>query len=174
MKGWYKQSWLWCIVIVVLLLAVLVVALYGVGIRLTFLKRELFWSILGIGLATVISIWTHYAILHRDKKINTIQTLSAIRSKYPNMKTVKTAGCSTEKELAEKRGEYLKEMEFFSVGIQEGVFDLNITAKMSGHLLINQYDEYMVNVVKEKKIHEWAYQAYPQLIEVLRAYCKRA
>ena len=169
MNKWYKQTYIWLIILSVLLFLVLLILLYKVNFPfLYFIKSELFWTIFGILLATAISIYTHLSILKRDKKALTIQTLSLIRNKYPNLKSVSTAKCESQEELNKLRVAYLKEMEFFAVGIKEDVFDINIVAKMSGHLLVTQYDDYMNKVVNQARTHDWAYTNYDEFISALK------
>lgn len=163
---------IWHIVLSILVFFILLILVFEFNI-LTFekiykiLKSELAWTIIGVLLATVISIWTHCSILKSEKRVATIEFLSKIRIKYPNLKSKKTANCTSEEELAEIRKAYLNEMEFLCVGIRKGVFDLKIVDEMSGHLLVRQYKEYMKTMVENFSEEEWKYSSYKEIMEKL-------
>lgn len=89
-------------------------------------------------IGAIISVSVYGNTVKREKKILTIETFSKIREKY-------------KKEISENdRTKFLKEMEFFCVGINEGIYDINIIKKMSGKLLLEQYDG-MKPYIKERK-----------------------
>lgn len=167
---WCRKTYRVLLVIATLTLLILITLLHICKFPLlSILHNQLFWTVLGILLATTISIYTHCSILKRNRQAATIDYLSNIRGKYPNMLNENTANSNTDK-LVELRISYLKEMEFFSIGIFEGIFDIEITSKMSGHLLVKQYNDYMHSVIADKKSHEWAYKNYVRLIQELQRY----
>lgn len=98
---------------------------------------EIFGNIAAV-IGAIISVAVYSHTVKREKKLLTIDTFSKIREKY-------------HKEIPEnERMKFLKEMEFFCVGINEGIYDINIIKKMSGKLLLEQYDE-MKPYIKERR-----------------------
>ena len=74
------------------------------------------------------------------------------------------AKCSEEK-LDEIRGKYLKRMEFFCLGINEGVFSIEIATKMSGHLLVKQFNDYMKYFAESHQTKGFEYRQYMIVME---------
>lgn len=168
--NWSRKTYRVLLVIATLALLILITLLYVCKFPfLSILDNQLFWTVLGILLATTISIYTHCSILKRNRQVATIDYLSNIRVKYPNMISAETAKCNIDK-LEELRTSYLKEMEFFSLGLFEGIFDIETVARMSGHLLVKQYNDYMCDVVANNKSHEWAYNNYVRFVHELQKY----
>jgi len=158
------------VLITILLINVMNILLILIFHNIRFWKiftYDLFWTIFGIVAATVISLLTHRSILKRDKKINTIAEFSKIRTKYPDLSCMKAAKCRSWCEFKRKRIAYLKEMEFFCVGLNNGVFDINILKKMSGHLLVTQYRRYMRKVAFSRLDKGFEYQEYIKVMETL-------
>ncbi len=165
---WYKKYWIWCFALFVAEIAGLIVNVFNLHLNFfSFIRSDVFCTLCSIIIASAISIWTHKAIVNRDRKMNTIKHLSEIRIKYPNITD------SRLKHLAKGKGEnirlqYLNEMEFFCVGISEGIYDLDIVRKMSGNMLVKQYDKYMRNFMLTKRKHKKSYENYEKVMEKLK------
>ena len=59
-------------------------------------------------------------------------------------------------------------MELFCVGISEGIYDLDIVRKMSGNMLVKQYDKYMRSFMLTKRKHKKSYENYEKVMEKLK------
>lgn len=102
----------------------------------------------------------------RERKILTIKAFSEFRNKFP---------LNTKQMSLKKKKEYLREIEFLCVGINNGVYDFKILQKMSGRRLLSQYDNGMGNFValrcqRTGKDDDWC--EYKKVIIKLRKhYC---
>ena len=168
MKRLYKEQWFWLMLCFVALLLIAIAFMYHTKFPLLQLLKSLdcqtIISIIGIVLATLISLYSHMKIINRDLKINTIEHLSKIRAEFPNLSSANMANCSAEK-LEEKRAQYLKRMEFFCLGINEGAFSIEIATKMSGHLLVKQFNNYMKSFVDDHRTNGYEYRNYDIVME---------
>ncbi len=122
-----------------------------------------------LGINTVgifFSVLIYHHTVKKERKINTINEFSKIRDRFPNMSPLAKNPVSDEDRL-----EYLKEMERFSVGVNNKIYDLKILQKTSGHLLINQYNNYLrdlINNRRHKDSETWKYCEYEELISKLQ------
>ena len=156
--------------VVLLLILILFVLLFGIKIKLKAdTTLEICAVVISI-LALLFSVWAHFYIVIRDKKIHTISALSRIRAKYPNLSSCRKAKCKTFKELQEKRKAYLIEMEFFCSGINEDIYDFEIVKIMSGHLLAKQYDKYMRRFAYRRIVKGYEYKEYLKVMDDLYNY----
>lgn len=105
----------------------------------------------------IVAIFVHWRIVSRDRKRETIAEFNKIRDKYPNI----NFSSSYDEKLA-----YLKELERFCVGVNQGIYDLDILAKMSRSLLVSQF-AYMKNLVKERREDLEQESAYSEYIIVM-------
>ena len=101
----------------------------------------------------------------------TFNIFPAIREEYTHLtqKVLKRGELTVEGKKLLK--EYLLKMERFAVGVNKGVYDLSIINQMSGGLLINQYDNFICNYIKERKskgASGTAYCEYEKLINDIR------
>lgn len=164
----YKKYWIWCIALFTVEIADLIVNVFNLHLNFSsFIRSDVFWTSCSIVIASVISIWTHKAIVNRDRKMNTIKHLREIRMKYPNITDSKLKHLANEK-VKNIRLQYLNEMEFFCVGISEGIYDLDIVRKMSGNMLVKQYDKYMRSFMLTKRKHKKSYENYEKVMEKLK------
>ena len=93
-------------------------------------------------IGAVISVFVYYDTVKRERKITTLQAYAELRDKYPpNIETL-----DDDQKLA-----YLKDLEFFCTGINEGVYDIHILKKMCGKRLIRQYDNVMKAFVEHRR-----------------------
>ena len=160
MKNYKKRIYCLCIIIAILLALILVVLCFNIKLEIpAILKNQLFWTIITLVISISVSIITHLNIINRNKRINTITEFSKIRTKYRYL-----GSCATK----EKKIKYLQEMEFFCTGINEKVFDLNIVNKMSGGLLVKQYDSYMKKFAFSRKTKKCYYENYLSVMERLK------
>lgn len=172
MKPFYKQSWFYLMLIAIINFLFLIVILitmlklHNINFYKIFVS-ELFLSIVGMATTIVISIVTHRQILNRDKRINTISEFSKIREKYSDLSTPEKANCENDVPLNEKRLAYLKQMEFFCIGIQEKVFDMKIVERMSGRLLKKQYCSYMRDFALSRVKKGFEYKEYFEIMDKL-------
>ena len=79
----------------------------------------------------ILSVFVYKNTLNRERRLDTLRTLSELRVKYPN----------TERMSEEKSSEYIKALEFFATGVNQEIYDIKIVKKMSGNRLVKQYNE---------------------------------
>lgn len=104
--------------------------------------------------------------VNRECKLETLRKLTELRMKYPSMDDISN----------DDRLDYIKELEFFAIGINQKIYDLEIVNKMSGSRLISQYDIALEEIVKQKrkgKEDSTAYIEYEQMIKQLRKLKKK-
>ena len=104
--------------------------------------------------------------VNRECKLETLRKLTELRMKYPSMDEISY----------DDRLDYIKELEFFAIGINQKIYDLEIVNKMSGSRLISQYDIALEEIVKQKrkgKEESTAYIEYEQMIKQLRKLKKK-
>lgn len=108
----------------------------------------------------VLSVIIYKRTLNRERRLDTLKTLSELRVKFSKPGTTNT--------------KYLKALEFFATGVNQGIYDINIVKKMSGNRLVKQYDENLRDLVEKKRqkkdgsIDSEAYVQYETMIEELR------
>ena len=108
----------------------------------------------------IVAVCVHRQIVSRDCKRETIAEFNKIRDKYHDI----NYSSSDEEKKA-----YLTELERFCVGINQGIYDLDILAKMSKTLLLSQY-AYLKNFVTERRDaldQETAYSEYVVIMKKL-------
>lgn len=118
--------------------------LYGIAA-----SRSVSWDALGAwGTVTAagIAVLTYRDSVLRACRLETIKEFSRIRMKYPNMAR-KARLPGAEEELTA----YLRELERFSVGVLEGVYDLDVLVSLAGNLLLTQYDGFMKQLIEERR-----------------------
>lgn len=113
------------------------------------------WSVIGAFgtvLAAGIAAITYIDTVGRESKLETIKELSRIRSQFSDLSSASD----------EERTEYLKEMERFCTGINLGLYDINTLITMAGSMLTTQYNDYMKDLIENKREH--ARNAKPEKI----------
>lgn len=106
----------------------------------------------------LIAAYVYWHTVRRDKKIETIKKLSELRDKYP------------QKVSNDDILNYLRDMEYFCTGINEGIYDLKIVKKMSGKRLLRQYDEYIQATIaarREQRDSEIIWKEYEEVMQKL-------
>ena len=88
----------------------------------------------------IISVAVYRHAVKRERKINTIREYVRIRNQFPYEKI-------PENQLKP----YLREMEFFCTGINEGLYDFGVLRKMSGRRLLSQYNNYMREYISDRR-----------------------
>ena len=101
----------------------------------------------------IATVFIHRKTVERQRKIETIAAYSAIREKQPV--SIKNA---SNKEI----DDYLLDMEFFCVGINNGIYDVKILKEMSGKRLLGQYEE-----IKQRKSNFSETTAWSEYIKVM-------
>ena len=105
----------------------------------------------------VLSVIIYKRTLNRERRLDTLKTLSELRVKFSESDTTS-----------------IKYLEFFATGVNQGIYDINIVKKMSGNRLVKQYDENLRDLVEKKRqkkdgnIDSEAYVQYEAMIEELR------
>ena len=89
----------------------------------------------------MLSILVYNNTLNRERRLDTLKTLSELRVKYPNTKRM------SEKE----KSEYIRALEFFATGVNQEIYDIKIVKKMSGNRLVKQYNENLKELVEQKR-----------------------
>lgn len=121
-----------------------------------------FINIVGI----LVSAAIYAKTVKREQKIITLNEFSRIREQYPNL-SPKAPNPVSDSE----RKNYLREMERFCVGVNSNVYDFHIIRKMSGHLLIKQYDSYLLEFLtdlRSQSDEDWKYCQYEEFINKLK------
>ena len=90
----------------------------------------------------LISVLVYYDTVNRDRKAATIDHYAELRDKYPQL----IEDFTEEQKLA-----YLKDLEFFCTGINEGIYDLHVLKRLCGKRLIRQYDNVMRAYVEQRR-----------------------
>lgn len=106
------------------------------------------------------SVIVYKRTLSRERKLDTIRTLSELRIKYPEVRKL-----SKDDKL-----NYLQELEFFATGVNNKIYDIEIVRSMSRIRLRSQYNNCLKEFIKERredKEDSTAYIEYEKLIESL-------
>ena len=116
--------------------------------------------------ACVISVVVYKHTVSREARTETIRQLTLLRSKYPKVSWL----------TKKQKINYLRDMEFFCTGVNEGLYHLRIVKKMSGRRLLNQYNggmkEFMLERRSGQSHPEDTYVEYEKVMEKLKcAYC---
>lgn len=91
--------------------------------------------------ALVISVAVYWHGLKREIKLETIKSFSEIRKRYFN----------TKKMDDRQKLKYLNELEYFAVGVEQKIYDIDIVIKMSGRRLKRQYDSWIKEFIKDRR-----------------------
>lgn len=124
-------------------------------------------SALAAVIAIVVSVCIYWHGLKREIRLETIKALSEIRKKYFNTKNMDN----------EQKLRYLNELEYFSVGVNQKIYDFKIVRKMSGHRLNKQYHSWMESFIQERRTkfdhgHSSAYQELERMMKKIDKSCK--
>ena len=113
----------------------------------------------------ILYVFVYKNTLNRERRLDTLRTLSELRVKYPN----------TEKMSEEESFEYIKALEFFATGVNQEIYDIKIVKKMSGNRLVKQYNENLKDLIGKKrhkkdakKKDSEAYIEYEKMIQNLK------
>ena len=90
----------------------------------------------------IISVFVYRGTVNREKRILTIENFSKIRDKYPQ----ELYGSNERIKL-----DYLRDMEFFCLGVNQNIYSFDIMQKMSGKRLLAQYECYMKEFISERR-----------------------
>lgn len=115
------------------------------------------------GVLTTVGIYSH--TVKQNRKLITITDFSKIREKYPNVSPKAICPVSDEERL-----KYLREMERFCTGVNSKIYDFDTINQTSGHLLIKQYDDYMRDIINQRRKsadETWKYFQYEEVIKKL-------
>lgn len=114
--------------------------------------------------AIIISITLYRHGLKKERKMDTLKSLSEIRKNYFNTNTLNH----------NEKLKYLNELEYFATGVNEKIYDIKIVKKMSGNRLIKQYDNWAGDFIKfRRKSHgnNKTYYEYEKMINRLKKKC---
>lgn len=112
-------------------------------------------------IAAILSVVVYRNTVNRERKILTVDHWKELRQKY--------SGGFPEND--EERHQYLRDMEFFCVGINSGIYDIKIVKKMSGKLMLKQYEKskiYIEEKIKEGKFTNRGWNEYLKVIDKLK------
>ncbi len=90
----------------------------------------------------VISVWVFCHSVNRERQILTIKAISGFREKH-QLETFNMTD-------AEKK-EYLKDIEYLCIGINNKIYDFKMLRKMCGKRLLSQYKNEMKDFVKIRR-----------------------
>lgn len=116
---------------------------------------------LSSAVAIIISITIYRHGLNQERKINTLNSLSEIRRNYFNTKKLNT----------EEKLHYINELEYFSTGVNQKIYDVKIVKKMSGSRLIRQYENWSADFIEKRREDSGnnnAYYEYEKMIKKLK------
>lgn len=111
--------------------------------------------------AIIISIALYRHGLNRERQTDTLKTLSEIRRKYFNTKALDD----------KEKLKYLNELEYFSTGVNEKIYDIKIVKKMSGSRLIKQYENWIADFIQVRRNqfgNDRAYLEYEKMLNKLK------
>ena len=136
-------------VIFALVLTISTIALISTSLK----ERKLDWEQLsawGTVTAAAIAAFTYKDSVTKSRKLDTINEIIRIREEFPNMWKFANKSDQESKDMLLA---YLRKLERFSVGVIEGIYDINIVSMAAGALFITQFDNFMENLIEERKIY---------------------
>lgn len=119
-----------------------------------------FWAILGSIGSIVGGACSFFAIANAYKEYKINVKNEVIRATLENFPKIRSDNGElilkiSDLENAEGRKiilkKYLSQMEHFAVGINQDAYDIDIVDKMSGGMLISQYEEYIKDFIEERR-----------------------
>ena len=112
---------------------------------------------------SVISACVFKHSIKRERQILTIKTFSKFRQKFPK-EIVKMSN--------DERKDYLREIEFFCLGINNKIYDFDTLRKMSGKRLLSQYKKmkYFVNIRRKERNEDSIGCEYEKVMKRLECY----
>lgn len=156
-------------------------AIFTVDFAIASVKNKgLAWERLGAwGTVTAagLAVATYKDSVLRMRRLETINELTEIRDRFPNMRRF---AHKSDPESKDKLLAYLRRMERFSTGILEEIYDIDIVSNIAGTLLVSQYDEFMKDLIEERKAKtiqreniDAIYKEYTAVIEKIRKIKKK-
>ena len=112
-------------------------------------------------IAIIISIALYKHGLNRERRTDPLKSLSEIRRHYSN-----TNALDDKEKL-----KYLNELEYFASGVNEKIYDIRIVKRMSGSILIKQYEKWGADFIQVRRNqfgHNKAYLEYEKMINRLK------
>ena len=94
-------------------------------------------------LALIITVGIYHHGLKREKQLETLKVFSDIRKKYFNTVTLDN----------HEKLQYLNELEYFSTGVNLGIYDIKVVKKMSRRRLLGQYNTWMKDFIYARRDH---------------------
>lgn len=127
-------------------------------------------------IGAIISVCTYRHSVRKEARLSTMKAYSKIRSKYLD-------------EISKKEIKgYLREMEFFCLGINNKVYDFKTLRRMSGRRLYKQYQNQIKPYIELRRTKDTAKNSWyeyervmrklecyycPNRIRLLKPFCKR-
>lgn len=111
--------------------------------------------------AIIISIVFYRHSLNRERRTDTLKSLSEIRRQYFNTKTLND----------KEKLKYINELEYFATGVNEKIYDIKIVKKMSGSRLIKQYESWIADFIQVRRSkfgNNLTYIEYEKMIKRLK------
>ena len=99
--------------------------------------------------------------IYHQRKLDTLNKLTELRTKYPN---------SDELDKKEREN-YLRELEFFSTGVNTHIYSYKIVKKMSRARLKSQYNNWIYGIIqkiRENDNNKDAYKECEKMMERLK------
>lgn len=105
------------------------------------------------------SVIVYKMSLGRERRLDTLRTLSELRMRYPTVEGM----CKSDKL------DYLQELEFFATGVNNKIYDIKIVKRMSKSRLTTQYNLYLKKFIEERreKKNSTSYIEYEKMIQKL-------
>lgn len=105
------------------------------------------------------SVIVYKMSLGRERRLDTLRTLSELRMRYPTVEGM----CKGDKL------DYLQELEFFATGVNNKIYDIKIVKRMSKSRLTTQYNLYLKKFIEERreKKNSTSYIEYEKMIQKL-------
>ena len=117
-------------------------------------------------IGSIISVFVFAYNVTREKRILTIKEFSKIRNCYRE---------DVSRMEDDQKIDYLRDLEFFCLGINKGIYNFQIFRKMSGKRLYIQYDEQLKPFIKVRRdLHKENnyYCEYEKVMKKLSKYYK--
>ena len=120
-------------------------------------NAEVVVAVIALVASVIVFLWG----LYHQRKLDTLNKLTELRTKYPNSD-----------ELDKKaRENYLRELEFFSTGVNTHIYSYKIVKKMSRARLKSQYNNWIYGIIqkiRENDNNKDAYKECEKMMERLK------
>ncbi len=151
-----KRFW-FILIIIATVIAIIIGAIIGYcnAKQVDFLFNDIFWAAVG-AIGTIVSIIAaiivYHKNYHKEQIANTVKAFPELRSLYPELyKRLINNPNLEDKEIDLELKKYMTAIEHFAVGVNMGAFDIEVVNRMSGSMLVRQYELYIETFIKKHR-----------------------